>query len=462
MHHRILPSPLASRVGSALKIKAYGGTFGLDAGHGWVRYTHINGGVYFYHAQRRIITDNNMYNPRWRHVVESAWKQWMRAYEEDGILAYVPDEADVVMFFVAYEDGTEIRQASSDSGPDLIIEQSTYRYWTHVEEYPMHLKVDHILPRAQTCFLHALTYLYNERIFESKENAIDLTDSKIERFMEIYQDLLDTYDTNPSMGPILIWFLARVIREVKRMQEGTAMQCSIRERDKGMLGYAVKRPEISFDKYRTWQLRGSGYLLGFLLFGIHNTYRMRLENARFGRSVYIGEFRATVRRFLDEWTDSNLLATVLVGANVTFLTLPDIASLARTACLASSIFSVLSIGAGLYHVWHHHTKLCVDALEAAKYVYHVEGRDGQASDLSGPLIMSFFLAVPVGAIMWAILCFLLAVAVYCVESSSPKASSAETIILLGALGIASVAAVATVCYLTMGRRRGGTQGCSSV
>lgn len=36
----------------------------------------------------------------------------------------------------------------------------------------------------------------------------------------------------------------------------------------------------------------------------------------------------------------------------------------RTGVVASAMFSVLSIGSGLYHVWNHRAKATVDALEA--------------------------------------------------------------------------------------------------
>ena len=49
-------------------------------------------------------------------------------------------------------------------------------------------------------------------------------------------------------------------------------------------------------------------------------------------------------------------------------------------------------------------------------MYHVQGRNGKgSSDLSDPVIMSFFLALPVASMMWALLCFVIAVAAFSVE-----------------------------------------------
>lgn len=109
----------------------------------------------------------------------------------------------------------------------------------------------------------------------------------------------DAYHSNPAAAPLLIWFLARVIREVKSAQEALAMQCSVRS--EGMLGFAIKRPELSLELHRTWQLRVVGYLMRIILFGSHDVYRTRLESTRFGMTVYLGEFRKAIRGFLDEW-----------------------------------------------------------------------------------------------------------------------------------------------------------------
>ena len=153
----------------------------------------------------------------------------------------------------------------------------------------------------------------------------------------------------------------------------------------------------------------------------------------------------------------------------------DISSLARTSSVASTAFCLLSIGTGLYHVWHHRAKVRVDALEAvsarsfiiqyqehvrgshcihesqAKYAYHVQGRTGKGyEDLSDPIIMSFFLAIPVGAMMWALLCFLLTVATYAIQCDDGDHTA---IALLAAIfGLACLVSGATIVHSQRGRR----------
>ena len=68
----------------------------------------------------------------------------------------------------------------------------------------------------------------------------------------------------------------------------------------------------------------------------------------------------------------------------------------------------------------HSTCHCMrtNALLKAKYVYHVQGSGGHGeSDMIDPVVMSFFLAVPVASMLWAVLCFAVALAAFCVQGT---------------------------------------------
>ena len=66
-------------------------------------------------------------------------------------------------------------------------------------------------------------------------------------------------------------------------------------------------------------------------------------------------------------------------------------------------------------------------------MYIVQGPRGEgAEDLTDPLVMSFFLAVPIASLLWAVTCFLFAIAATAVQSSS-KSSSVVLLVVLGAV-----------------------------
>jgi hypothetical protein len=124
------------------------------------------------------------------------------------------------------------------------------------------------------------------------------------------------------MTPIFIWFLSRIVREVKRVQEGVAMGlgCYQHIEINGRLGYAIQRippatnPKLSGTKAdtprppeideagSTWQLTVAQWLFLGLLLGTHRSYRTRLQKTRVARSVDLEEFRTVIAKLLDEWT----------------------------------------------------------------------------------------------------------------------------------------------------------------
>lgn len=110
---------------------------------------------------------------------------------------------------------------------------------------------------------------------------------------------LDTAATQPAAIPVLVWFLARVVRQVKAVQEGFAMQCAAEDLE--VLGYAIRRSDLSSPAYKSWHLRLASYLCGTLLFGSHAAYEIRLQGTRWGSGVHLEQFRRAIGHFLAEW-----------------------------------------------------------------------------------------------------------------------------------------------------------------
>lgn len=105
--------------------------FASRAPGGWERYVHINGGVYFHHAGRRIITDNDMDDSRWREVVEQAGDEFRRDCRRLKIDEYVHDDADIIIrYYLGFwsndklpepEDAPEILVVSHSDGTETTI-----------------------------------------------------------------------------------------------------------------------------------------------------------------------------------------------------------------------------------------------------------------------------------------------------------------------------------------------------
>ena len=110
--------------------------------------------------------------------------------------------------------------------------------------------------------------------------------------------------------PVLLWFLASVIREVKTIQGAIAMQYDL---PSGRLGYAVPRPETynanNISLGEKMVLLPAYWLLTCLVFSTNGSYCERLQKTRVASSVYLEEFRQVLQKFLAEWADSNLLVS---------------------------------------------------------------------------------------------------------------------------------------------------------
>jgi hypothetical protein len=58
-----------------------------------------------------------------------------------------------------------------------------------------------------------------------------------------------------------------------------------------------------------------------------------------------------------------------------------------------------------------------------------------------PVIMSFFLAVPVAALLWTVLCFSVALVGYCIQDTDPRGSILLVIVVGVVVMMASTAAI---------------------
>jgi len=156
-------------------------------------------------------------------------------------------------------------------------------------------------------------------------------------------------------------------------------------------------------------------LLSCVSFGMHLIYRERLHRAHPVSHASLADFRTFVRAILVEWSDANLLATVFVAANVTFLTaLPGITKFQRTACLASTLLSLLEIVTGLYHLWKHRIRANADYDDVHKYFGGKH--DGAGWTYSNTTLLASMLSVPIASLVWSVICFMMAMSAYCLQS----------------------------------------------
>lgn len=346
---------------------------------------------------RRLLTPDDVTQPRIRESLERLLTLTISTLREQDLLADLPKDFEIVaermdpevpevFYFVSQSMRRVINYVSdcpcpsvpnsnpnSNSNSDPTTTHSCHppeqcpnpklrlektpatRFWTHLASYPMHLT--ELPPHAEADFLKALTQGANERILDERKSMFPYTDEQAQRFMQVYRDLkIVPYGQGRySILPALAWHISRVMIKIEIVREryhyGTKDARLYRD-------IAVEKP--------TWRERLLDVLLFCVFFNTHGTYKIRLESTRPKGHVYLPDFRELMSSLLVEWSDSNLLATVFVSANVAFLALPNINPLPQTASLCSVLFSMLSMVIGVHHVWRHRRRADADDDEAVR------------------------------------------------------------------------------------------------
>ncbi|KAI0782564.1 hypothetical protein C8Q75DRAFT_737530 [Abortiporus biennis] len=443
-----LAAPIMQRydIGQGIKTSvAFGGGAQQfpETGTNWAKIIHLDGSFYNFDTSSRLITPHNIWDfntsQRINHLFHDEYKK-IREYGPSGTLDMVlpkhcwlvirdVDKFQPTVFWLDVENSSVIEIPLKGSGIDIVIEHKTERFWEEIERYPMHLGR---LPRdAEGEFLSALSYGASERIIEENDTFFPFTDEQVQKLVDVYKQLKEEMSTKTVDERIigtLSWHIARTMKKVEAAR---------RRVNFGSANNSLYRQVVTAEP--SWKVRLMETGLMVFMFGAHKVYRERLQSARVKDIVYLPDFRDLLRNLLAEWSDSNLLATVFVGANIAFLAVPDITTLQRTASLISAIFAVISVVTGVHHVWQHRTKIDATYADAQRYLSLSNSslNDGHDTDLA---ITACFLAIPLVALLYAVLSFTVALGAFSVQSSDVHGKVLLSVIIgvLVSIGIVTV------------------------
>ncbi|PCH40717.1 hypothetical protein WOLCODRAFT_162479 [Wolfiporia cocos MD-104 SS10] len=420
---------------------------------GWYEMGHLNGSVYFWHPAEKIITPDNLLKPGivtelMQHVRKfrshllsiNAYALGIlgRGGREDLVVRGVESDAGPQFLLIALWDGSVYEPvwlpspASNEPAPerllDLAYEQRSALFWKQIEAFPMHLaELPHF---AEQDFMNALAYGISESIFEwtnSDYTVSTFTQEKSEQLIQVYLDLKEAADRGLKkyMVPVMAWHIARAMIKVEEDRH---------EHRYGKQDWQLYR-SVAIDG-PTWQVKLMDFFLSLVLFGIQRMYRLRLQGAYIKGRVDADGLGDLFEHFLDEWADSNLLATVFIGANIGFLA--NISNMQKTALLVSSVFAVMSVAIGVHHIWQHRTKVDASPEEAKHYLTHAHPL-GEQSNLA---VIACFLALPVASLLWSIIAFAVALGSFSIHNTDARGE----VLLAVALAILGTVCIATLLF----------------
>ncbi|KII94570.1 hypothetical protein PLICRDRAFT_33372 [Plicaturopsis crispa FD-325 SS-3] len=400
----------------------------------WQKMIHHDGSLYFYHRVLRVLTTENIYDAGTRKAILKIRNEQLSLLDAENTADSIPYDWEM---YIMCSEGPVCEYISetycfafAHLGRQGVRRLPQSHFWSIFEKFPMHRNLLSI--HAEVAFLEALTYGANERVMDRKNTTFPFTDEQAVRLVQIYRHLKDRrIQSGDSIVPALGWHIARVMRHIEHSREryGFATREARIYRD-------IAHPKLS------WKVWAVDTVLLFLLLGAHTAYRKRLQSTRIKGTVYMPDFHTLMESLLKEWADTNLLATVFITANIGFLAVPDVNSLQRTASLASSLFSVMSIVAGVHHVWQHRGKTDVEFKDAHKYLHHVD-RLGPELDLT---VTACFLSLPLVALLWSILFFTVAVGAFSFSTSPSSSDTAKRVFLTVVLTISMMLAMGMLLF----------------
>jgi len=409
----------------------------------WQQFVHPDGKPYFRHPKWRLLTEANIRDPdqcaaiHSLHSRISSWEDKIsfpdHAKPSEQTELYVvlnPSDARKGSYYCVDHDGREVfwleDMVLEDIMPVGVPRHSSFElsilrnYYRHLENFPCHNK----LPDDAAEFLRkALTYACTDHMTarESATSPWNAEDCKT------FLDLLDVLE-NDEKGVTFdddgykTWFVARLVciilhsRSVHRF---------------GMHDAVTDRLATA----RRSQIGLIDILAGGLSFWAHHAYVSRLENVWAGGVVSVGGWGSLVTSLVIEWSDSNLLATVILSANMAFISLSQVHAVERASSLISTFLALGSIVIGLHHVWRHRVKKDTSAGQAGIYFQNATLRSGSMKPLA------FFLSLPLILLSWSVLTFACSVSVYTFYGRQPRASFVITGVVFGTVVIIVLATV---------------------
>jgi len=273
---------------------------------------------------------------------------------------------------------------------ELFIQRNYYR---HLEHFPIH----NSLPQDAEAFLRsALTHACTEHMTsrDSSTGPWNAADCKT------YLDLLGGLDC--ALPGYKTWFVSRLLCNI--LNSRLVHLYGMNEARTDRLASVHKQPVQSrFGTFGT-------FLSGVFFFCAPFTYVDRLEKLWADKIVSLDGWQKLLSSLLVEWSDSNLLATVTLSANMALLALTDLSAISVAASVASAFLAIGSIVVGLHHVWRHRVKVDSNAHQAAVYLQNA------TSVIPSLKLLALVLSLPLVLLSWSLITFAFAIAIYIFKS----------------------------------------------
>ncbi|KAG2013491.1 hypothetical protein CC2G_010399 [Coprinopsis cinerea AmutBmut pab1-1] len=387
----------------------------------WVACVHPRGWLYFYNRTLKVVTDQDIRDPRTLELVEATIADYPIGALEDGMevhLCHVLSPRDFEtknLFSLAINHNSCLASYDlEDVLPDNVCQldpkrQNRFRrfYWNYLSNHPSHSPTP---DRAIKDAIDALTYFHTDNLISGASSTSPFSKAECTELSAIVRDLAGTPCTDsPAKTMFLAWFLREVasFRASESYGEYT-LKTAMSLKDEKLIPKSSRQRQPSPAAIILLNL-----VINCVFFGIPHTYWAHIKST----SEYRGrlaevqvKWEKYIERLVREYSHFLLVSTVLLSATVGFLSIEDITEFARLAACVSALASLSSIIIGVFSIWRHQAN--TSRRQSYTYMHNI-----QQSFLGIPG-HAIILGLPPSLLVWAIIGFTVAIVGYVVEGAT--------------------------------------------
>ncbi|KAF5381566.1 hypothetical protein D9615_005637 [Tricholomella constricta] len=394
---------------------------------GWAQITHPEGQPYFYHAEKRIVTENWLWDPKEMSALNGFIEQFddftrsknlcqpldtwlvLEFTDEDGTFwcgyYYACASTRSVFWLEKHDISNFLSEVMGDLHPTHIKLYLEYQYWSHWDLFPHVNK-----PTSQT-FEHAMMMITDARtdVQTSKQTTVNHTTDDLKEMADIIECA-----SKQKMLPKSSWCVGRFMSMLVRDQflNFHGQYGARLNRSQSIHGHP-KRP-------RTWLIK----TLSLVLFAAPNVHLNSIEELWVDKLTLKARCAEFFSKLNTQWGEHIVQASILLNANVAFLAIPSndpsnnrddvlpTRSAAQIASYLSVVTSFSSMMLALLLVRQHKTKERATVGEFSQYLKKRE------HPVRGFEVLASLYSLPYALLTWGMGTFLIAFLLMCFQVSS--------------------------------------------
>ncbi|KAJ6588850.1 hypothetical protein B0H19DRAFT_1248446 [Mycena capillaripes] len=416
---------------------------------GWTVYQHPEGARYFFHEEKRVFTDANLFDPptltfindnvrtindflrangiQLESDVDFVLDEYIYLDQSKGCQYYFVNHQDRCVFWMDKADSDMMfpimRELNGVTSASHIRHELEAQYWNHCEFFPRSFEVTHeILDELRDILLHALGDLVTSVKstvswkIEELNNMINLIDGFGGEF-RIYlpPPVVHVPLENVDRGNVNKKFSGA------SCLVGRLMQVFVRARVYNFHGEPSARLNVGESVYTTIPSRTLLIkLLSPLLFYAPDLRLVDLKTIYTDGLIRHRRYSGFIKDITSDWQNFHTLyATVLLNVNVAFLAIQSVdnnsvtnRSPTQISCYLSMLMSIGSIIIGLQLVEKNRDRDRVTAPDAAKFTLN------RTNPTLGLETLAILYSLPYALLIWSMVSFLVAFLLMCFEKSN--------------------------------------------